>query len=320
VVVRRVLHGESGPTGGPAFSDLLGVMESWGDGVTTVRAESGEATTIPLADIVSGKPVPPRPSVRLRVSADEAERRANASWPALVAEPLGEWLLRASDGFSSRANSCLAAGDPGVPFGDALERVAGFYRARGLPVWVQVVVRSDVHPALESAGWVPARPCVADTHFQIGSVARSLRAARGMLPPVVPPVVRTPTATPGWLANDERARSRPEAARAVLEGPDRVVFPTVAGAAGGNPIAKGRAGMATGSDWVGITDVWVSPAQRRQGLGVVVMADLLGWAAEQGATTAYLQTRGDNPAALALYERLGLLTHHEYRYLTPPRS
>jgi ribosomal protein S18 acetylase RimI-like enzyme len=46
------------------------------------------------------------------------------------------------------------------------------------------------------------------------------------------------------------------------------------------------------------------------------MAGLLEWAAERGATTAYLQVRGDNPAALALYERLGFRTHHGYRYLT----
>jgi N-acetylglutamate synthase len=62
--------------------------------------------------------------------------------------------------------------------------------------------------------------------------------------------------------------------------------------------------------------VWVSPDHRRRGLGLVVMAGLLGWAAERGATTAYLQVRGDNPAALALYDRLGFRAHHTYRYLT----
>lgn len=325
VVVRRVLPGETGPTGGPAFSDLLGVMESWGDGVTTVRAESGEVATIPLAEIVSGKPVPPRPSVRLRVAPEDAERRANASWPAVAAEPLGDWLLRASGGFSARANACMAVGDPGVPFREAVERVVAFYGERDLPAWAQVVVGSDAQRAFEAAGWVLARPGEADTHFQIGSVSRALRSARDALPPAVPGVERSTTATPAWLADDERARAHPEPARAVLEGPDLVVFPTVpADGAGspdrGQPLAKGRAAMAEGADWVGITDVWVSPEHRRQGLGLVVMADLLSWGAEQGATTVYLQTRGDNPAALALYERLGLTTHHEYRYLTPPPS
>jgi ribosomal protein S18 acetylase RimI-like enzyme len=48
------------------------------------------------------------------------------------------------------------------------------------------------------------------------------------------------------------------------------------------------------------------------------MRELVGWAAERGAATLYLQTRGDNPGALALYDRLGFVTHHTYRYLTVP--
>jgi len=84
-------------------------------------------------------------------------------------------------------------------------------------------------------------------------------------------------------------------------------------------IAKGRvASGGAAADWVGITNLWVSPDRRREGLGNVVMAALLEWAAERGATTAYLQTRGDNPAALALYDRLGFRTHHVYRYLVEP--
>src|SRR3954470_18761179 len=70
VVVRRVLPGETGPSGGPAMTDLLGVMESWTDGSTVVRAEDGTTTEIALRDIVSGKPVPPRASARMRVSAE----------------------------------------------------------------------------------------------------------------------------------------------------------------------------------------------------------------------------------------------------------
>src|SRR3954447_15605292 len=69
VVVRRVLPGLTGPSGGPAMTDLLGVVESWGSTSTRVRAEDGTVTEIALGDIVSGKPVPTRPSARLRVSA-----------------------------------------------------------------------------------------------------------------------------------------------------------------------------------------------------------------------------------------------------------
>jgi hypothetical protein len=64
VVVRRVLRGQTGPTGGPAMTDVLGVCESWSEGRVVVRREDGTTVEIAVADIVSGKPVPPRPPRR----------------------------------------------------------------------------------------------------------------------------------------------------------------------------------------------------------------------------------------------------------------
>ncbi|HEX7839332.1 MAG TPA: GNAT family N-acetyltransferase, partial [Kofleriaceae bacterium] len=46
------------------------------------------------------------------------------------------------------------------------------------------------------------------------------------------------------------------------------------------------------------------------GLALAVMAALLEWGAERGATTAYLQVLGDNAPAIALYERAGFRTVH----------
>jgi N-acetylglutamate synthase len=299
------------------MTDLLGVMESWSPPVTTIRDADGALTTIRLGDIVSGKPVPPRPSVRLRVSPEDAERRALESWPAVESVPLGDWVLRASGGFSSRANSVLAVGDPGLPVAEALDVAGAFYAARELPAWAQVVVGSQGHAALEDAGWVLARPGEADTVFELASVARAVRLARSLLPSEPRLVERGTAVTSAWLADDARARSYPNEARSVPERPAHVLFATVTGPDGA-VVAKGRAGSGPDGDWVGITDVWVDPRARRQGLGVLVVHGLLEWAAELGAGTAYLQVRGDNPAGLALYERLGFLAHHAYRYLTPP--
>ena len=312
------------------MTDLLGTMLAWGASTTVVQAESGERVTIDLADIVSGKPVPPRPSPRLRISAEEAERRAVLGWPPVESEPLGSWVLRASSGFSARANSVLAVGSPGPDLDQAVAAVRSFYVARGLPAWAQVVVGSDQEAALVDRGWVTARPGEADSEFQIASVAQLSRALRrvgasGRPHPAEsarlvgenPPSRREwsvsveSSASDAWLADDRRALASPEAARAVLEGPTEVGFVSI----GAPLVAKGRVSLA--DDWAGITDVVVLPDHRRQGLGLVVMAALVEWAAERGASTAYLQTRGDNPAALALYARLGFVTHHTYRYLTP---
>jgi ribosomal protein S18 acetylase RimI-like enzyme len=319
VVVRRLLRGETGPTGGPAFTDVVGVMESWGSGVAVLRPSTGPPVTIAVADIVSGKPVPPRPSVRLRVSSADAEHRALASWPAQEVQWLGSWALRASQGYSSRANSVLAVDSPAVPLGEALPLVSSFYSSRALPARAQVVVGSEEQQALASSGWTPARPGEADTLFQVASVSSARRVVRRALPDVVPAVTVTPRVDGAWLADDHRALAAGAAAVAVLEGPADVGFVSVV--SGTEVLAKGRVARGAGAvpgdeDWAGITNVWVSPTHRRQGLGTVVMSAMLDWAAERGATTAFLQVRGDNAGAIAAYERLGFVSHHAYRYLT----
>ena len=63
VVVRRVLAGETGPSGGPALTDVIGVLESWGEELA-VRRRDGTLVVIRRADVVAGKRVPPPPPRR----------------------------------------------------------------------------------------------------------------------------------------------------------------------------------------------------------------------------------------------------------------
>jgi len=279
-VVRRVLAGETGPSGGPAMTDVLGVCTSWGAGLCVVQPETGDPVRIRLGDIVSGKPVPPRPSTRHRVTPLEAQRRALVLWPDLETEPLGDWLLRRSPTATARrANSVLAFAPAGVP--DAYERVVAFYER---PV-AAVLPDSDEDALFRGRGWVPESHD-ADTLFQLASVAQTRRELRSRA--VVPATV------------------------------DLVEVPSAEGRVVTARIGEAAQGVAAyDRDWVGFRTIEVDPARRREGLGLAVMAALLGWGAEQGATTAYLQVLGDNAGALDLYRGLGFTTHHAYRYLTP---
>jgi ribosomal protein S18 acetylase RimI-like enzyme len=318
VVVRRTLPGSTGPSGGPALTDLLGTLLEWGEHTLTVRAEDGATTVIQRADVVAGKPVPPRPSVRLPIPADVVQRRAVDIWPPLEQRLLGDWLLRASDGFSGRGNSALLVGEPDLPWDDALAVVHRFYAARGLPTWAQVVDGSSVAERLLDAGWGKARPGDLGVELRLGGVAAARRSSLSLLPADPPAVTWAAEPDAAWLAGDPRAVAAGDVALRVLDGPAEVTFAAVRH--GGVVLAKGRAALSTGNDaWVGMTDVWVAPELRRQGLAAGVVGALLGWGAERGATTAFLQVRRDNAGARAFYDRLGLLTHHTYGYLAPGR-
>jgi GNAT superfamily N-acetyltransferase len=303
VVVRRVLRGETGPSGGPAMTDVLGVCESWEDGLTTVRREDGSLVEIRVADIVSGKPVPPRPSVHRRLGARAADLLALPGWQPVESDSLGDWVLRASGGFSSRGNSVLALGDPGVPLEEAVDRVAQWYAARSLPP------RAHVHPdgpeaaVFADAGW----SAYDSTLLMLSSVSRVLRriGSAHAAEPRQDTVVDA-----AWLATDERAARFGDDARTVLEAGE-VTFATVRDEAGA-VLARGRG--AFHGDWVGVSSLWTREDLRGTGLGSAVLSSLLEWGAERGATTSYLQVVEANDAARRLYGARGYEVHHRYEY------
>lgn len=301
VVVRRVLPGETGPSGGPAMTDLLGVCTDWADGWCTVQPETGPAVRIRLADIVSGKPVPPRPSARHRVSVLAAERHGLTLWADVEHVALGEWVLRSDPApvgrLYKRANSALAIGDPGEPVDAALDRVREFYETRDREPLLQVQTDSDVEEAATAAGWTPLPHGEAD--FMLASVAAVRRARR-----------RTSDAA-GTGAHEESG-SEEDVVRVSADGPRARAYLGTRS----EPAAEGHAAL--DADWLGLHDVHVSTTRRRQGLAGRVVDALLEWGAEQGATTAWLHVETDNEAAIALYERFGFLRHHTCRYLTPP--
>jgi GNAT superfamily N-acetyltransferase len=279
------------------MTDVLGECLAWGDGVCVVSpTDGGDPVTIAIADIVSGKPVPPRPSPRLRVSPRAAQLRGFALFPDLVVTPLAGpsgWLLRSSaTATARRANSVLAF--PPDPGRTSYEVVAGattsydvatvaeverYYAGVGKPAVAAVLGESAEREFLRGLGWV-AESHDADTLFRLASLASVRRALRTV-----------------------------DHTRVVLTHDGATVTAAIPGA------ARGVAAYA--EDWVGFRSLEVDPARRRQGLARTVMAALVAWGAELGATTAYLQVLGDNQPALALYDGLGFTTHHTYAYLTP---
>lgn len=64
--MRSRVPDETGPTGGPAFTDVLGMLESWEDDAITVRRRDGTLVQVETALIVSGKAIPPEPKRRRR--------------------------------------------------------------------------------------------------------------------------------------------------------------------------------------------------------------------------------------------------------------
>ena len=66
VVVRRRLPGRTGPTGGPAYTDVLGILEHCDAVSVRIRRSDDTLVEMPFTDVARAKRVPPPPAARPR--------------------------------------------------------------------------------------------------------------------------------------------------------------------------------------------------------------------------------------------------------------
>ncbi|MFJ8404364.1 GNAT family N-acetyltransferase [Streptomyces microflavus] len=311
VSVRRRPEGDGA---GAEFTDTVGVLTSWNDGVVSITRKSGESVHIVESSLVAGKVVPAAPARRRGPAASFRELAAVTAraWQPVESEPLGEWRLRAAGGFTRRANSALPLGDPGLPLGEAFGRVERWYEERGLPAYIQTATGAEgtqetLCAELERHGW--RREVTAEVRIAalapVGDLDADVTAVR---------LTREPDEA--WLSRYQRfSTPGPHVLRVLGSGP-AVWFATVAGEAGREaPAAIGR--CVVDGRWAGFMAVEVAPEHRRRGLATSVMAALARRALDEGASAAWLQVEEDNEGARALYDGMGFAAHHRYHHFRP---
>lgn len=317
VSVRRVVGTRQGR---PVFTDAVGMLESTGATEVTLRLRDGSRVVIARDSIVAARAVPVR---GLQLSGRELEQIAALGWRALATEQLGDWLLRAGDGFTGRANSVLLLGSPGIALSEAVEHVGAWYAAHGLPAMFQVPLPDSAATDrwLAERGWTTGndvRMLVADLEPLLDSGAWAPRPVTQSRQPWAVQVDDRPDEP--WLAcYHYRGGDLPGNARTVIENGDRLGFASVRSTADPTQVLA----IARGSvdrRWLGVTAVEVTPDLRRRGLARVLLEALARWAGALGAHSCYLQVAADNAPALALYARAGFVDHHRYHYRLPPPS
>ena len=317
---------ETGVTG-EKFTDTVGVLTSWDDGVLLITRKGGESVRIPESALVAGKVVPSAPARRRGPAAsyEELARVASRAWRPVESERLGAWELRAAAGFTRRANSVLPLGDPGVPLDEALDLVRRWYGDRGLPAYIQTATGAEgtqelLCAELERRGWV--REVTAE--LWIGALAPLADRAEAS------GVVLSREANEAWLARYRRkgvsevalkvlGGGSPRSSESESGGGPSVWFATVAGSSeGAAPAAIGR--CVVDGRWASFAAVEVDPELRRRGLATTVMAALARRALDEGASAAWLQVEEDNAGARALYAGMGFAAHHAYHHYREPAA
>ncbi|SFM95674.1 Acetyltransferase (GNAT) family protein [Pseudonocardia ammonioxydans] len=331
---------------GPRFTDAVGELTTADSpDAVVVRTRSGEVR-VERDTVVAVREVPPAPARRAsRAAVARLERLRSDAWPAPVRRELGGWLLRAAGGYTKRANSTLALGDPGMPVEAALDQVREFADEHGIAPLVQAPVGSPGSNRILEAGWRVADPgeCLV------------LVASLDDVAPAGAPVTDLPDSPPDgwWSVFDEQVPAPGSSARAVVA-PGPQATPTGAEVRPGmqskaaqrqvsgvvrrgeqskataDPLPRVGFGMivsesgaaaavraAVVEDHVYVSRLHVRPEHRRRGLAGELMGTVLSWGRAAGARHALLDVTADNTAARALYAAAGWTEHHRYHYLVP---
>lgn len=232
------------------------------------------------------------------------EAAAAVAWPAMESATLGAWTLLAGDGFSRRRNSAVPAGPMPVDLERRIADVAEWYRVRALPTLFRInpLCDSDIDDVLADHGFSIEAPTLV--------MRRSIEAGQS-----VRDIVESPVPTNAWISQETDALGIEVsligpwlATVARVPGPAVFVTPVAAD----SPVGAGL-GVAVG-DYLGVFEVVVDPAHRRQGHATRMMDALHRFGASAGASTAFLQVLEDDNRAMSLYRSLGYEVSHRYWY------
>ncbi len=296
--------------GRPLYSDAVGELTADGATAVLVRTRRGPVR-VQRSAVVAVRAVPPAPPRRASWAAvARLEGLCADAWPALVDRRMGDWRLRAADGFTGRANAALAIGDPGRPMTAALEEVRAFAAAHGIAARVHAPVGSPWDRVVGAAGWA------LDVGYQRGPVSAVLVAP--LDGDIDRRVELAPRPDEAWwsLGPGDPPTS---AQRRVIDpaGPIRAAFALVRGPQGE---ASGHLRAVVVDDHLHLSLLAVAPPARRQGLGRALISSAEAWGREHGARWSVLQVAVHNTAALDFYRHLGHTEHHRYQYLIPTSS
>jgi ribosomal protein S18 acetylase RimI-like enzyme len=232
------------------------------------------------------------------------ETRIVNAWPAPTTLVVDQWVVRFANGYSGRANSASSLREGGDMDETTLAFVEGLYRQAGLPPRIRFT------PLVAES----ARRRFAERGYRIETASFGMVAElEPNRHPPAPGMLTTAQAEDAWIdgvcAHQTGNKRNREHLAAIVSGV-RVPAAFATLMHEGRPAAYAMSVAERGMAEIGA--VIVDVALRGKGLGKRMMLGLMGWAAAQGCSQAYLQVDQSNGLAFEMYKRLGFRTVYAY--------
>ena len=231
-------------------------------------------------------------------------------WPAQETSWIGDWLVRLDEGISSRANSVVPLGEPGMDLSTAIEAVEALYTSRALPPMFQLYdgAPADLDPVLAARGYRKHSPSV---YLIAESPTASGRADLGCR------VLLETRVTDAWAAVWRMGRGARDAnVRRKIFARIRPPCSFAVAWLSGRPVGIGHAAVT--DQWAWFHGIQTVPEMRGHGVAGLVLDRLADWCRSEGADRFFLQVEHSNAAARRAYEKAGFSYAFDYWYRFSP--
>lgn len=234
------------------------------------------------------------------------------SWPALQQMLFDGWLLRFARGYTKRANSVTPLYTALQPLQEKIEACEKVYRRKRQPTIFRL-------PSFLSLGQ-ELDHLLSEREYQYVDrtmvLTRELEASIQMHDPAIREV-----SLATWLEIFCQLSQSPiEKHQAHQEMLARIAARSYFAVLYVGMIPVACALGVLENEVFGLFDIITAPEQRAKGYGTRLISEMLSWAWQNKATSAYLQVVDNNLIALRAYERLGFQELYHYWYRVRPYS
>jgi N-acetylglutamate synthase len=274
------------------LTDVVGELINWQDEKFTVLNKHNTEVSVAAVEIVAAKVVAPE------VSAAWVQSMALRVWQAKETEQLGDWVLQATGGATSRVNSALLVGLPSDNIDTSLQKVIDWYQVRDLTPLVHLSSPGIFDNNLKKLSFE-------QTHLIDFLSKKTAKLAPGF------DFTVEDNLSSSWLqaVNQNNGEGR-KVDDFTLKSGDFVRYLSLI--IDGKISATAR--IAAESGFALVTNLWVSESIRNQKIAQNLMQAVEYLAADVGIDRIWLQVLHSNLAAQNLYKKIGYQIHHQYRY------
>ncbi|WP_338721140.1 GNAT family N-acetyltransferase [Devosia sp. XK-2] len=241
-------------------------------------------------------------------SVETFERAGLEAWPGITVQWDGNWVRRASGGYTKRANSaqCFDPADDADVDLRIISASSWLIVNGAKPVFrITPLSAPALNQALDQAGWVE----IDKSHLYAMELGAHEPDAEGRSLSLL---------DPEFLAAQQKLQGHDDAMLVRMRALLAVMAVPACGIVVHRDGEAAAAGLMAISNGIVIAgNVITDPTRRRQGLGTAMMRTGLAWARDKGATIAALNVQADNPAGKALYQSLGYSHQYDYSYRIP---